>query len=73
MGKKQIQDGKEMNTDVGKETHTGWEGNTCRWEGNTYTVGRKCIHAPFFDYHLYYSYLIYLFYFFSIIIFFIYD
>ena len=37
MGKKQIQDGKEMNTDVGKETHTGWEGNTCRWEGNAYT------------------------------------
>ena len=39
MGKKHIQGGKEMNTGVGKETHTGRE-------GSTYTVGRKCIHAP---------------------------
>ena len=31
LGKKHIQGG--------KETHT-------RWEGNTYTVGSKCIHAP---------------------------
>ena len=46
MGKKHIQGGKEMNTGVGKETHTGWEGNPYRVEGNTYTVGRKCIHAP---------------------------
>ena len=27
MGKKHIQGGKEMNTGVGKETHTRWEGN----------------------------------------------
>jgi len=38
MGKKHIQGGKEMNIGVGKETHTGWE-------GNTYTVGRKHIHG----------------------------
>ena len=52
MGKKHIQGGKEMNIGVGKETHTGWEGNTyrvgrkriqggmkahTRWEGNAYT------------------------------------
>ena len=39
MGKKHIQVKKEMNTGVGKETLT-------EWEGNVYTVGRKCIHAP---------------------------
>ena len=38
MGKKHIQGGKEMNTGVGKETHTGWE-------GNIYRVGRKHIHG----------------------------
>ena len=27
MGKKHIQGGKEMNTGVGKEAHTGWIGN----------------------------------------------
>ena len=61
MGKKHIQGGKEMNTGVGKETHTGCEGNIYKverkhiqggkethtgWEGNTYMVGRKCIHSP---------------------------
>ena len=38
MGKKHIQGGKEMNIGVGKETHTGWE-------GNAYRVVRKHIHG----------------------------
>ena len=38
MGNKQIQDGKEMNTGAGKESHTDWE-------GNSYRVGRKHIHG----------------------------
>ena len=46
MGKKHIQGGKEMNTGVGKETHTGWKETHTGCEVNTYMVGRKCIHAP---------------------------
>ena len=47
MGKKHIQGVKEMNTGVGKETHIGVGKEThTGCEGNTYTVGRKCIHAP---------------------------
>ena len=38
MGKKLIQGGKEINIGVGKETHTGWE-------GNAYRVWRKHIHG----------------------------
>ena len=30
MGKKHIQGGKEINTGVGKEAHTEWEGSTYR-------------------------------------------
>ena len=30
MGKKHLQGGKEMNTGVGKEEHTGWKGNAYR-------------------------------------------
>ena len=58
MGKKQIKGGKGMNTGVGKETHIGREGNAYRREGNTYTVGRKCIHALYKIYKFFNSLLL---------------